>query len=111
MRAQGGGDTDRDGGVSMNRKRVLDRVLRGVAGAGPLLFFAIATVEGFLRAGYDPIAQPISALALGARGWIQEANFVLLAASFFSFAVVLKTEFRKGAASIAAPGVFVLMTT
>jgi hypothetical protein len=97
--------------VNMNSQRTLDRVFRRIASVGPLLFFAVATLEGFLRAGYDPIAQPISALALGPRGWIQEANFVLLAASFFSFAVVLRTEFRKGAASIAAPGVFVLMTT
>jgi hypothetical protein len=93
----------------MNRKRVLDRVLHGVAGAGPLLFFAIATVEGFLRAGYDPIAQPISALALGPRGWIQEVNFVLLAISFLSFAAVLRTELRREAASVAGPGLFALM--
>ena len=78
----------------MNSKRTLDRVFHGIAGVGPLLFFAVATVEGSLRAGYDPIAQPISALALGPRGWVQELNFVLLAASFFSFAAVL----RSGAA-------------
>jgi len=89
---------------------LLDRVIHGVAGIGPLLFFAVATVEGFLRAGYDPIAQPISALALGPRGWIQEVNFALLAASFFSFAAVLRTALRPGMASVAGPGVFVLMT-
>jgi Protein of unknown function (DUF998) len=94
----------------MNRKRVLDRVFHGVAGAGPLLFLAIATAEGFLRAGYDPISQPISALALGPRGWIQEANFVLLAASFFSFALVLRNQLRQELASVAGPGLFVLMT-
>lgn len=94
----------------MNSKRTLDRVFHRIAGVGPLLFFAVATVEGFLRAGYDPIAQPISALALGPRGWIQEANFALLAASFFSFAAVLRTELRQGMASISAPSVFVIMT-
>jgi len=94
----------------MNSKRTIDRILHGVAGIGPLLFLAIATVEGFLRAGYDPIAQPISALALGPRGGIQEVNFALLAASLFSFAAVLRTELRPGKASVAGPGVFVLMT-
>jgi hypothetical protein len=91
----------------MNPKRTVDSVFHGIAGAGPLLFFAIATVEGFLRAGYDPIAQPISALALGPRGWVQALNFVLLAASFISFAAVLR---RQGLAWVAGPGVFVLMT-
>jgi len=94
----------------MNSQRTIDRIIHGVAGIGPLLFFAIATAEGFLRAGYDPIAQPISALALGPRGFIQEVNFALLAASLFSFAAVLRTELRPGMASVAAPGVFVLMT-
>jgi hypothetical protein len=93
----------------MNSKRVLDRVLPAVAGVGPLLFLAVATVEGFLRPGYDPISQPISALALGPRGWVQGMNFMLLAASFFSFAALLRRELRMGAASVAGPGVFVLM--
>jgi hypothetical protein len=94
----------------MNSQRTIDRIFHGVAGIGPLLFFAIATAEGFLRAGYDPIAQPISALALGPRGWIQEVNFALLAASLFSFAAVLRTELRPGKASVVGPGVFVIMT-
>jgi hypothetical protein len=94
----------------MHSKRALDRVVHGIAGVGPLVFLAVATVEGFLRAGYDPIAQPISALALGPRGWIQEVNFFLLAASLLSFAVVLRLSLRQGAASVAVPGVFVLMT-
>jgi hypothetical protein len=105
-----GGDASVRKEVSMNSKRILDRVFHRIAGVGPLVFFAVATVEGFLRVDYDPIAQPISALALGPRGWIQEVNFVLLAASFFSFAAVLRTEFRHGVASVAAPAVFVIMT-
>jgi hypothetical protein len=94
----------------MNSKRIIDRIIHGVAGIGPLLFFAIATAEGFLRTGYDPIAHPISALALGPRGWIQEANFALLAASLFSFAAVLRTELRPGMASVAGPSIFIVMT-
>lgn len=94
----------------MISKRTLDRVFHGFAGVGPLLFFAIATVEGTLRSGYDPIRQPISALALGPRGWVQELNFALLAASFFAFAWVARTQLQRGAASVAAPAVFVVMT-
>jgi hypothetical protein len=93
----------------MNPNRILHGVLHAIAGVGPLLFFAVATVEGALRAGYDPIAQPISALALGPRGWVQELNFALLTASFFSFAAVLRSEFRRGVSSVAGPGVIVIM--
>ncbi len=82
-----------------------------IAGVGPLLFFAVATVEGAVRGGYDPIAEPISALAIGPRGWIQQLNFAVLAASFLSFAFVLRAQLRGGAASIAAPAVLLLMTT
>ena len=94
----------------MDRKQFVDRVLRRLAVVGPLLFLAVAGVEGFLRAAYDPIAEPISALALGPRGFIQELNFMLLAASLLSFAVVLRVELRDGVASVAAPAVFLLMT-
>ena len=94
----------------MNPKRILHRIVHLIAGVGPLLFFAVATVEGTLRTGYDPIAQPISALALGPRGWVQELNFALITASFFSFAVVLRSEFRRGVSSIVGPGVIGIMT-
>jgi hypothetical protein len=94
----------------MNQKENLARALHAAAAAGPLLFVAVATAEGSFRTDYDPIAEPISALALGPRGWVQVLNFVLLAISFFSFAVMLRAHFRKGPASVAAPSVFGLMT-
>ena len=87
----------------MSAKQILDRLFHVVAAVGPPLFFAIAAVEGGIRPGYHPIAQPISALALGPRGWIQELNFALLAASFLSFAAVLRRQLRDGVASIAFP--------
>jgi hypothetical protein len=96
--------------VSMNRKTFLERSLYHLAGFGPLVFFLIASIEGFVRAGYDPIAQPISALALGPRGWIQELNFVLLAASLSSFAVILRAQLKHGASSLAGPTIAVIMT-
>jgi hypothetical protein len=96
--------------VNMNSKRSLNHVFYWLAGVGPLLFIAVATAEGFLRGGYDPIAQPISALAIGPRGWVQLLNFMLLTASFFSFAVVLRAHLQGGVASVAAPGLFWLMT-
>jgi len=94
----------------MNSKTTLHRVFHAVAGAGPLLFLAIAALEGSARTDYDWIAQPISALALGERGWVQTVNFALLGVAFVSFAMVLRNAFRHGKASVAAPALFVWMT-
>lgn len=44
--------------------------------AGPL-FILVFLLEGFLRAGYNPLRQPVSALSHGPRGWVQQANFFI----------------------------------
>ena len=41
---------------------------------GPF-FIAVFLIEGLLRSGYQPLRQPVSALAIGPRGWIQRTNF------------------------------------
>lgn len=48
-----------------------------VGAAGAWLFVAVALLDGVTRPGYDPVRQPVSALALGARGWVQTTNFVV----------------------------------
>ncbi len=50
-------------------------LLAGGAIGGPL-FIAVFTLEGARREGYDPQREPVSALALGELGWVQQANFV-----------------------------------
>ena len=51
-------------------------------------------MEGALRPGYDPMRAPVSALALGPRGWVQRANFVvtglLMLACAFGLPVALR---------------------
>ena len=44
--------------------------------AGPL-FIIVFLIEGMLRRGYQPLRQPVSALAIGPRGWIQRVNFFI----------------------------------
>lgn len=44
---------------------------------GSWLFVAVFLLDGLTRPGYHPVRQPVSALALGPRGWIQTTNFVL----------------------------------
>jgi hypothetical protein len=90
----------------MSQHPTLARLLQSASVLGPLLFFTIASLEGALRAGYDPIAQPISALALGPRGWIQQVNFAVLAISLLSFALTLRAPLRDGPAAFAGPALF-----
>ncbi|RIV40112.1 DUF998 domain-containing protein [Micromonospora radicis] len=49
-----------------------------VAGiAGTALFVLVFLLDGLTRPGYDPTRHPVSALALGRRGWIQTVNFLV----------------------------------
>ncbi|KIH98159.1 hypothetical protein LP52_14600 [Streptomonospora alba] len=47
------------------------------AGSGAaVLFVAVFLVDGWTRPGYSPMRHPVSALALGPRGWLQAADFL-----------------------------------
>ncbi len=50
-------------------------LLTGGAIGGPL-FVAVFTLEGVRREGYEPLREPVSALALGERGWVQRTSFI-----------------------------------
>ena len=47
----------------------------GVVGA--VLFVVTFLIDGATRPGYRPLYHPVSALALGSRGWVQTSNFVV----------------------------------
>lgn len=66
--------------------------------AGPVLFTAAYTIEGWLRPGYDPRGMFVSALSLGPRGGVQIANFVISGALIAFFAQGLAAEFEEGKA-------------
>lgn len=58
------------------------------AGVGAAVVFTVdLLIEGALRPGYNPIYHTGSELELGDRGWIQRANFLLMASGVFAFAV------------------------
>lgn len=57
--------------------------------AGALLFPVVFLLDGWSRPGYRPLYHPVSALALGSRGWIQTANFVLCGAAVTIGAVAI----------------------
>jgi len=53
--------------------------------AGPL-FVIVFLIEGSLRSGYDVMRQPVSALAIGKRGWVQQANFIVVGIFMLAYA-------------------------
>lgn len=54
---------------------------------GPILFVLVFTIDGALTQGYSAIRDAVSYLDLGAYGWIQVANFIVLALLLLLFAV------------------------
>lgn len=55
--------------------------------AASVVFVVVVTVEGARRTGYDATYHTASELELGRGGWIQRANFFLVAAGFAAVAV------------------------
>lgn len=53
-----------------------------IGSAAALAFIVVFTVDGWLRPGYRPLYHPVSALALGPRGRLQTANFLVGGAGF-----------------------------
>ena len=66
---------------------------------GPALFVAVFLLEGWIRPGYNSLAEYVSALSLGGRGWIQIINFVIFGTLLFGFTRAVATEFPNGKAS------------
>jgi Protein of unknown function (DUF998) len=60
----------------------LTRTLLGCGVVAGPAFVTVFLVEGAARPDYDPLRHPVSSLALGQRGWVQTANFVV-AGTFF----------------------------
>jgi hypothetical protein len=62
--------------------------------AGPL-FFAVFSVAGASRAGYDPLRHPVSSLEFGPSGWVQSVNFVLTGVLVVLFAWAARAIVRS----------------
>lgn len=48
-----------------------------IAAVAAITFIVVFLCDGWTRPGYNPVRHPVSALALGARGWIQTSNFLV----------------------------------
>lgn len=66
--------------------------------AGPIIFAAGAFVHSLLRPDHSLVAHPISALAAGSSGWIQNVNFLLFGSLMIAYAVGLHLSMRPSRA-------------
>jgi hypothetical membrane protein len=70
---------------------------------GPVLFWLVVTVAGFIEPGYDARRHTISELALGEHGWVQNVNFIVVGLLTVAFAAGLRRLFLTGRAAAFGP--------
>jgi len=71
--------------------------------AGGLAFTGVYLAEGATRAGYQALAQPISALSLGPGGWVQQLNFVVFGVLVCASAAGWRAALAPGRGALAFP--------
>ncbi len=99
---------NRRGGGRGASRRLTALLLASGAVAAPA-FVAAFTVEGAKRRGYDPLREPVSALALGPRGLTQRINFIATGCLMVAYAAGLRRaatgRSRTGPSLVAAFGI------
>jgi hypothetical membrane protein len=61
---------------------------------GPIIFAVVALVHSLLRPDHSLVEHPISALAAGPSGWVQNANFLLFGLLMIAYAIGLHLGVR-----------------
>jgi len=85
----------RQGGASHVLERGSTIAALAAAGvAGPIIFAVVALVQSVLRQDHSLVEHPISALAAGTSGWVQNVNFLLFGLLMIAFAVGLHLGVR-----------------
>src|SRR5918995_7405892 len=68
--------------------------------AGPLIFAVVALVHSLLRPDHSFVTHPISALAAGPSGWVQNVNFLVFGLLMIAYAVGLHLGVRPSRAGV-----------
>ncbi len=72
-------------------------VIAALATAGitcPIIFAVVALVHSLLRPDHSLVTHPVSALAAGSSGWLQNANFLLFGVLMIAYAIGLHLGVR-----------------
>jgi hypothetical membrane protein len=92
---------------SLERRSMLSVVaLAGIV--GPIVFAVVALMHSLLREDHSLVEHPVSALAAGPSGWIQNVNFLLFGALMIAYAIGLHVGVRPSRWGLVGFGVLVL---
>jgi hypothetical membrane protein len=97
-----------EGATHVPERRAVVAALAAAGIAGPILFTVVVVIQGLLRPGYSPVADPISALATGPNGWVQNLNFIVLGSLMLAYAVGLHLGMRPARAGMVGPALLAL---
>ncbi len=75
-------------------RRLLITVMAAAGIAGPIMFAVVALVQSLLRGDHSLVTMPISALAAGPSGWVQDVNFLVFGSLMIAYAIGLHLGVR-----------------
>ena len=81
------------GDDALERRSVI-AALAAAGIAGPVIFAVVALVQSLLRPEHSLVRHPISALAAGPSGWVQDVNFLVLGSLMIAYAIGLHLGVR-----------------
>ena len=93
---------------ALERRRSVIAALAVAGIVGPILFTVVAVVHSLLRSDHSLVALPISALAVGPSGWVQDVNFVICGLLFLAYPIGLHLEVRQTRWGVVGPALLVL---
>jgi hypothetical protein len=79
------------------------RLLLACGALGPLLFIVVFLIEGATRPDYNAYRYPVSSLSIGAYGWIQAANFLLVGAALIAGAIGMRRVLKGSHGGVWVP--------
>jgi hypothetical membrane protein len=84
----------RDGAAHGLGRRSVIVALAAAGIVGPVIFATLALVQSLLRPEHSVVADPISALAAGPSGWVQDVNFLHFGLLMIAYAIGLHLGVR-----------------
>jgi hypothetical membrane protein len=92
--------------LQRRRSAIAALALAGIV--GPILFTVVAVFHSLLRSDHSLVGLPISALATGPSGWVQDVNFVICGLLFLAYPIGLHLEVRQSRWGLVGPALLVV---
>jgi hypothetical membrane protein len=93
---------------ALEGRRSMIATLAAAGIAGPLLFTVVAVVHSLLREDRSLVGLPISALAVGPSGWVQDVNFIICGVLLLAYPIGLHLGIRQTRWGVVGPALLVV---